>query len=228
MLTNLDILDLWERGGDLHPLDRALLALAAAEPGEPHGALVDWPLGKRNVALARLRRECFGSSLTGWVACPQCEDRLEFSVDAGALLEGGNAAAVPIVVDGRIFRPLTSRDLASVAAEIDERVAARTLLQRSCAEEGEFTDAELEALGELLAANDPLAETLLDFACASCGHRWQEPLDIAEWFWTELEIRARRLLYDVHTLARAYGWTEREILLLSESRRAHYVEMVQA
>jgi hypothetical protein len=227
-LTNPDILDLWERGSSLHPLDRALLALAVAEPGEPYGALADWPLGRRNVALARLRRECFGSALTGWVACPRCGERLEFSFDAGMLLEEGSDAAAQLSVDGRSFRPLTSRDLASVAAEIDERAAAHKLLRRCCAEESNFTDEELEVLGERLAETDPTAETLLDFACAACGHRWREPLDIAAWLWAEIEARARRLLYDVHTLAAAYGWTEREILSLSEPRRAHYLELVQA
>jgi hypothetical protein len=144
------------------------------------------------------------------------------------LLGGGSEAAAQLTVDGRSFRPLTSRDLASVAAEIDERAAAHKLLRLCCAEETEFTDEELEVLGDLLAENDPLAETLFDFACAACGHRWQEPLDIAAWFWAEIEARARRLLYDVHALAAAYGWTEREILSLSEPRRAHYLEMAQA
>ncbi len=227
-LTNPDLLELWERGSSLHPIDRALLAIAAAEPGEPYAALADWPLGRRNAALARLRRECFGSALTGWVACPQCGERLEFSFDVGTLLDERTDAAAQLIADGRSFRALTSRDLASVAAEIDERAAAQKLLRLCSAEEREFTDEELEALGERLAEADPLAETLLDFACAACDQRWQEPLDIAAWLWAEIEARARRLLYDVHALAAAYGWTEHEILSLSEPRRAVYLEMVQA
>jgi hypothetical protein len=227
-LTNPDLLDLWERGSGLHPLDRALLALATAEPGQPSAGLADWPLGKRNAALTRLRCECFGSALTGWVACPQCGERLEFSLDVGLLSPQGNEAAAYLTVDGRSFRPLTSRDLASVAAESDERAAAHKLLRLCCAEENEFTDEDLDDLGELLAEADPLAETLLDFSCAACDHRWQEPLDIAEWLWAEVDARARRLLFDVHALATAYGWTEREILSMSEPRRALYLDMVQA
>jgi hypothetical protein len=227
-LTNPDLLDLWERGSGLHPLDCALLALAAAEPGEPYHALADWPLGRRNAALVRLRRECFGSAFTGWVACPQCAQRLEFSFDAGMLLEQQSEAAAHLTVDGRSFRAPTSRDLASVAAENDERAAAHKLLRLCCSQESEFTDEDLEVIGELLAEHDPLAETLLDLNCAACDHRWQQPLDMAAWLWTEIEARARRLLHDVHTLAVAYGWTEREILALSEPRRAIYLEMVRA
>jgi hypothetical protein len=228
MLTNGDIVGLWERGAGLHPLDRALLTLAATEPGEPRHALADWPLGKRNAALFRLRRECFGSTLSGWAACPQCDERLEFSIDSEALLKERSEAAATIVAHGRSFRPITSRDLASVAAEIDERAAARKLLRLSCADESDFADEEMESVGELLAEADPLAETLLDLTCAACGRHWQAPLDIAAWLWAEIEARARRLLCDVHDLAAAYGWTEREILALSELRRAHYLELVQA
>jgi hypothetical protein len=227
-LTNFDLLDLWERGSGLHPLDRALLALAASQPSEPYAALADWPLGKRNAALARLRQQCFGSALTGWVACPQCGERLEFSLDAGMLLQKRSETTEPLTVDGRRIRALTSRDLASVVEEIDESAAARKLLRLCCAEEREFTEEELEVLDDLLAEADPLAETLLEFNCDACSHRWQEPLDIAAWLWAEIEARARRLLYDVHTLAAAYGWTEREILSLSEPRRALYLELVQA
>jgi hypothetical protein len=130
------------------------------------------------------------------------------------------------------FRPLNSLDLASVASETDDRAAALHLLKLCSLESGEFheefTEADLDAVGNLLAQADPLAEALLDFDCAACGHRWREPLDIAAWLWAEVEARARRLLYDVHTLAAAYGWREHEILSLSERRRALYLEMVQA
>jgi hypothetical protein len=226
-LTNPDLLNLWERGSGLHPIDRALLAIAAAEPGEPYAELADWPLGRRNAALARLRRECFGSALEGWVACPQCGEQLEFSLDVGMLFDERSQAATQLTAEGRRYRALTSRDLASVAAEIDERAAALQLLRQCSVEEHEFSTEELEAVGERLAKADPLAETMLEFACVACDQRWQQPLDIAAWLWTEIEAHARRLLYDVHTLAAAYGWTEREILSLGEPRRAVYLDMVQ-
>jgi hypothetical protein len=39
-------------------------------------------------------------------------------------------------------------------------------------------------------------------------------------------VHARSLLAEVHSLARAYGWTESEILALSPQRRSTYLEMV--
>ena len=235
-LSNLDLLDLWERGTVLHPLDRALLALSVAQPDEDCSTLADWPLGRRNAALIRLRRACFGQRLSGWVACPECGERLEFSIDAAKLDADSSSVPLPDPLldmdrfegDGQSFRPLTSRDLAAVAGEADEQAAALELLRRCCAGGDGFSAEQIDAISNRLAQADPMSETLLDLECAECGHRWNEPLDIAAWLWTEIEARARRLLLDVHTLAAAYGWTEAEILSLSEPRRAIYMEMVQA
>ena len=235
-LSNLDLLDLWERGTVLHPLDRALLALAVAQPDEDCSALADWPLGRRNAALSRLRRACFGQTLSGWVACPECSERLEFSMDAANLDTDSSPVPSTVIVrfdiDGRSYRPLTSRDLAAVAGEADEQAAALELLRRCCVDGDNFSAdemlGEIDTISNQLAQADPMSETLLALECAECSHRWNEPLDIAAWLWTEIEARARRLLLDVHTLAAAYGWTEAEILSLSEPRRALYMEMVQA
>jgi hypothetical protein len=232
-LSNLDYLELWERGTVLHPLDRALLAIAMTLPGVDYNTLAAWPLGKRNVALSQLRRACFGQMLTGWVACPQCGERLEFSLDSEKLYGAAQSLAEELVIDGRRFRPLSSRDLALVVNECDEQMAALKLVSQCCLDGDdsnfkELSAEEIDAISERLEQADPLAETLLELQCAECGHFWSEPLDMAAWFWTEIEARARRLLVDVHTLAVAYSWSEAEILALSEQRRALYLEMVRA
>ena len=92
-LSNLDFLELWERGSRLHPLDRALLALEATLPHEPDDVLADWPLGKRNAALVRFRGACFGQTLEGWVSCPQCDERLEFALDTEAFADNSGSEA---------------------------------------------------------------------------------------------------------------------------------------
>lgn len=96
---------------------------------------------------------------------------------------------------------------------------------------GEMTgwkDEELEEIGEKMAAADPMAEIRLTFDCPQCERQWDESLDIASFFWAEVDSRARRLLSEVHTLAARYGWREEEILALSEPRRALYLDLVRA
>jgi hypothetical protein len=78
-----------------------------------------------------------------------------------------------------------------------------------------------------MALADPMAETRLTLHCPKCENIWDETLDVVAFLWEEIEARARRLLLEIHTLALAYGWTEAEILSLTEDRRGRYVEMVQ-
>ena len=60
--------------------------LSAALPGDAsRAALADWPLGRRNRALAELRCACFGPRSAGWIACPQCGEKLEFEIDGRSL-----------------------------------------------------------------------------------------------------------------------------------------------
>lgn len=231
-LSPADFLDLWERGSRLHPVDQGLLALHAAFPEKSYNVLADWPLGRRNRALAELRGTCFGSRLQGWVSCPHCAEKLEFEMDGRALAANGEPPIEEsIVVNGQSFRLPTSRDLALAARETDPHAAALRILQ-ACRLESGFTPASfeegIEEVGARMALADPMAEIPLALQCAACGNQWVEALDITAFLWAEVEARAKRLLLEVHALASAYGWTESEILSLSETRRRFYLEMVQS
>jgi hypothetical protein len=120
--------------------------------------------------------------------------------------------------------------LANAAREAEPRTAVVQLVENCRTESGGgavWQDEELEEIGERMASADPLAEIRLKFDCAECGHRWDESLDIVAFVWLEIEARAKRLLMEIHTLATAYGWSENEILSLSEPRRRLYLEMVR-
>jgi hypothetical protein len=240
-LSHADCLALWERGQALHPLDQGLLAIHAAFPESRREAVADWPLGLRNRALAELRCTCFGQWLRGWTACEQCGEKLEFEVDGNALAASNDVSSDQrIEVQGIVFRLPTSRDLARIAGEHDASLAASRLVEQcmiqSPAQDSakgditpkEWTEEELDAIGECMAQADPMAEILLHFDCPVCGHAFDLCLDLAAFLWSELEGRAKRLLRDVHTLALAYGWAEAEILSLSPVRRDFYLAMVRA
>jgi hypothetical protein len=230
-LSSPDFLDLWERGCNLHPVDQGLLALGAALPKAAQDSLADWPLGRRNRALAALRCSCFGPSLKAWTSCNRCDEKLEFELNGEAWAASSDEVE-PIVVKGRSFRSPTSRDLARAAGEADLGLAIRRLLAGCLVDSAdsleELSEEELHEIGERMAAADPLAETRLTLHCPECGEQWEESLDIVSFFWAEIEARAKRALFEVHTMAAAYGWSEREILSLSESRRALYLERILA
>ncbi len=232
-LGSSDYLDLWERGFGLHPLDQGLLVLGAGEPEATYQSLADWPLGRRNRVLAEMRFAGFGPRLQGWAACAQCGEKLEFEMD-GRTIANQSSGAVEnngefISVNGLSYRLPTTRDLAGVAAERDSLRAAIGIIEACCLDAGEIRDwseEDLDEVGKRMARADPLAEILIDLRCPACGNRASEVLDIASFFWAEIEAQAKRLLMEIHTLASAYGWTEREVLSLSDQRRRFYVEMV--
>ena len=64
------------------------------------------------------------------------------------------------------------------------------------------------------------------FSGGTVSHGWQAALDVAADFWLELHAWARGMLREIHTLARAYGWREADILALSPARRRHYLQLV--
>jgi hypothetical protein len=236
-LGNAEFLELWERGYQLYPLDRALLSIRTSLPpgattDEP---VADWPLGRRNRALAQVRMLYFGPRLEGWTVCSQCGEKLEFEVDCGAIAEAPLPETGTLVsASGGVYRLPTSRDLALVAGEADPERAALQLLERCTVErnvngEGESpTPAAIDQIAARMAEADPMAEIALGFDCPVCRHASHEVLDLAAFLWSEIDSRARRLLSEVHALAAAYGWTEAAILSMSDVRRATYLGMVEA
>jgi len=231
-LSGSGVLDLWERGVSLHPLDRGLLLLRAAEPCRDED-VADWPLGRRNRALLDLHASWFGARLHAWTSCPACGEKVEFELDARELAMTAQSSHPQdsVMVGPHTFRLPTSRDLAHIVALDGAESAAAGLLER-CRVGGpataDWTGEMLEAVEERLASADPLAETRLALSCPSCPREWDDAFDVGRFLWAEVESRARRVLWEVHTLASAYGWSESETLALSDARRARYLEIVHA
>lgn len=235
-LSGSAALELWELGATLHPLDRSLLALGMADPSSAID-FADLPLGRRNLALLDLHISWFGPRLQAWTACPDCDEKVEFELDARQLAAtAGVAGSVPQVpepvrVGEQTFRLPTSRDVAHVATAENADGASIGLLERCQVggpENSAWTDDLLEEVEERLASEDPLAESRLALSCPSCGREWEDTFDIGRFLWAEVETRARRTLWEVHALASAYGWSESETLALSPARRAMYLKMVYA
>jgi hypothetical protein len=75
-------------------------------------------------------------------------------------------------------------------------------------------------------ALEPGAAVTFDLTCPECGAQWSAPMDCGDVLWSELQVRAERLLLDVDALARAYGWSESQVLALSPTRRAAYLQLI--
>lgn len=231
-------LEAWERGQRSDSIERSLVLLSSALPNVRRDRLGKLPLGQRDALLMRLRERTFGSQVRGFAQCPKCNTRLEFPLDLRAY---DSAAALarrlaPETLSAEgfevRFRLPDSGDLAAMSRCRDVEGARHLLLERCVLEAshggepvpvGELPEVVVERVGERMEALDPLAYLPLSIDCARCGHDWMILLDPGSLLWREIASTAERLLQEVHALARAYGWSESEILAMSDARRRFYL-----
>lgn len=235
------IVSAWSEASSLAPADRALtLVRHAGTVGTEE--MEAWSIGRRDAALLDLYSATFGPWIAATTTCPNCDERVEigFDIDGirapyGDTSEEFELTVAGVAADRIVFRLPTVSDVARAAAQPDPRRMRRDLAER-CVVTAEaqgrpcdpatIPDELLAELGEAMAAHDPQADVVLDLSCPGCRHEWPVRFDIADFVWREVTAEARHLLADVHTLAVAYGWSEREILLLPASRRRAYIDFV--
>ena len=238
-LSAPEMLEAWERGLTLSPVQRALTLLASASSETPD-AMAELSIGERDARLLTLREWSFGSQLVCVVICPGCSERLEMSLSTTDLRVGGDderAEALSLSVAGYElrFRPPNSLDLIAIANYQDAVAARRQLLERCLSRSerdgvpvpaGQLPQEVVDALVQRMAQADPQSDVQPALCCLKCGHRWQASFDIGSFFWSEINAWAHRTLKDVHTLASAYGWREMDILNMSAQRRQFYLNCI--
>lgn len=235
-----DLLALWDRAAMLPPArrDDALL-----------GSLFETPptsLGARNAALLAVRARLFGGLLALRARCLECRAAVEFTIDCEELSrrlqpasEGGGAQVLELAGLHIVFRAPDVDDVREAARAADGGpVFVRTLLERcvlSCERDDHapvavaaLPAAASEAISRRLEEIEPGASVSFALGCPECSASWNAPMDCGAVLWSELGAYAERLLLDVDALARAYGWSEGEVLALSPTRRSAYLQLVGA
>ena len=238
----ISLLRVWEESQGALPIRRALALLDATAP-QAQGAWGGASIGQRDARLLDLYEALFGSRLQTVTRCPSCREVLETDFVTSDI-RVPPAAPQPSTHEFHAercsvqYRLPNSDDLLHVASSVNDAARAEhELLQRCVIEIHQagkrqslewLPPAVIEGLTEDMAAQDPGADLQIRLNCPVCSHAWSVLFDIVSYFWSALDDWAQRALADVHLLARAYGWSEREILGLSATRRQHYIEMVRA
>lgn len=232
-LSAAELLTVWEENWQRPPLWQGLALLAAACPDATLEALQATPVGRFHAMLLTLHQWRFGSALTAVTNCSACNGVVETTLDVASLYSQNDAPPATLLTinhDGAEFsvRLPTVGDLIAVggaAATVEE--ASQRMVQR-CLERSpdDLPPAVLVAAMDAMESADPLAIVELSGACPHCGHAWSAFLDVASFVWREVQHWAQRTLQEIHLLARAYGWSEDEILRLSPVRRQAYLQMI--
>lgn len=238
-ITTAELLNLWDVCARDGPLRGALELLAIAVPGTTVEALALEPIGARDARLLRLRGILFGPAIAATAACPKCGERLDlgFQCDDIAVPPPEDVRVELSVTHGGfdvVLRLPNSMDVATMPTDEGVERAREHLLERcllAAAHEGrsvavaELPEEAVDRAVARMAEADPAADIQLDLVCPKCGHEWSAAFDILRFLWSEIEEWAHVTMADVHTLARAYGWSETDVLALSPRRRGIYLTM---
>lgn len=171
-------------------------------------------------------------------ACEGCAAPFDFPLDLAQLpvVPAGPdyPCAVVTTARGRVrLRVPTGADQIRIAALDADDAAALRMLATLCASPCDdamdrdlaaaFSPDDLAALDaglEELAPNLPWA---LEARCPECGQDNVIPIDTAAW----LARAAEGPTADVHEIALAYGWSERDILALTRTQRRKYLALIR-
>ncbi|MDQ3279915.1 MAG: hypothetical protein M3Q69_00715 [Acidobacteriota bacterium] len=216
MISDRELLDVWDAAQEIHPAARPLVLLRAAGDG----ATETLPIPARDRRLLALRERWFGSAYESVVTCDACGTAIELTFDgsAVALIDAPETARRIGDVE---YRLPDTRDLVAISRCATVDAAKRMLVERCIV--GTVTDEAREAVAAALEAEDDLR---IAVTCPECNASWDVVFDPGAYLWNEVDAAAMRVFREVDALAAAYGWTEGEILDLSPRRRALYLRMV--
>lgn len=237
-LTEAQMLSLTERTRPLNSLQRAVAVLIEAGPIERE-KIWEMSIGEINRHLLRVRQRTLGDAMPCQTACPQCNAALEFSLSAAGIL-ASLTVAVPKPQQVKLkgyqigFNKLRCGDVLGAidAPDLDEardqllgRCITKVRKKGATLSVDELPDSLREQLLDRIVQADPATEINLNLRCPECAHHWKAVFDIADYFWEEISHMSTQLIWQVHLLAKNYGWREEDVLQVSPARRKMYLEM---
>ncbi len=222
------LIDLAERATQLSAGQWSLALLQAAFPQAVRDDLLELPVGTRDRLIMAVRARLVAAPLRSEPECSDCGARFELNLLAEDLGLGPDAAQTDprfraVCIEGQelMLRPVRLADLLTVETLADISQAAQLLAQRVCG--GELPDLPVEALETALEQLDPAADIWLNTQCPECGAEHSLAFDPVHYTAQEMRQSAQQILRDVVDIARAFHWSEQDILALPDSRRAYYV-----
>jgi len=194
---------------------------AGPEPEEAH--IWALPVGVRTAALLRTALGEAGT-LQRVVRCRACLERSEIELPLSEL-PPPPCDPLQLEVDGEPWMlrlPSGADQRAWQLAGVEPLAVAQSLLLTP----RELRPDLLPRLADAMHEHDPLTDFHVATQCVNCEAGILAPLDLEHIALGVLAGAQRRVLDDVHRLARAYHWSEAQILALPAWRCAAYLERV--
>ena len=239
-LSNAELLKVWETGLEQPVLD-ATLSLLATACTVNNTEISKLSIGDRDVRLLQLREWIFGHRLKNLANCPACGELIEWECDLKEFylqpISSELSSRQYLLEKENInihFRLPNSNDLMTA---ISRQLSNKAILSNCILEVYEenqkgsidsFNEELWNALDNKMSELDPQADIKINISCPVCLNQWQTSFDIVTYLWKEINNWAQRMLQEVYLLARAFGWSEKDILDMNDHRRQSYLEMLRA
>ena len=173
----------------------------------------------------------------GWSssACEACGELFDFPLDLAQLPvqpARGTVAVATIAGERRALRIPTGADQLRIAALDDDEEAERILAalcialrpnENVPALAARLSPDDLAAIEEALEEAAPQIPWAIEANCPACSAAHAIAIDVSAW----LSRMAAGPIADVHEIASAYRWSERDILALPRRRRLEYLELIR-
>jgi hypothetical protein len=238
-----ELLQIWDEGTGMSLLEKTLLLLGRACEVEDWKQLGKLSIGNRDARLLQLREWMFGFKLKNLTKCPACSEMVEWETNTDELhLQPVNkdiaVETFTLVHDGFTiqFRLPDSYDISKFIAEQQLSPGINQLLSECIidimgADNEKHTPAALtpatwQTLEEHMSSQDPQADINMQIVCPFCQHNWNAVFDIMSFLWTEISNWAKHIMQEVALIARAFSWSEKDILAMSPQRRRLYIQMI--
>jgi|SRR5450432_1012498 hypothetical protein len=241
-LTAEELLRIWEQGLDQPPLEKSIRLLGSACSATDLRDISHLSIGERDARLLALREWMFGDTLRNTAECPKCKEKAEWEINTAdlrlqKLLPDPGIRIFEIDKSSYFirFRLLDSDDISRAIKDPVYRTDEKKILSDCILEarkSGVICDAAdlpepvWEAMAGLMSKEDPQADIKVKISCPICKHQWQAKFDIMSFFWAEIHNWAQRMIQEIYLLARSFGWSEKEILNMSDRRRQMYIQML--
>lgn len=231
-MSSLDasLISIWEMKQDSTVTENAIRLLSVFTDADNPECL---SIGERDRLVMAIRKKLFGSKLRGLNTCPFCRVDLMFDVDIDSLDFDSFNGQFTCISEGvnAVVRTITSRDIINIQ-QVDPTQRRHALLSRclvtvngrSVADSNVLTDEHIKKIEDTMEASDANSLISAEQICASCGKSWSVILDIVSVLMEDIDVYVRHRLLKVCELARLSGWSETEILGMSNCRREYYLE----
>lgn len=222
------LIDLAERATQLSAGQWSLALLQAAFPQAERDDVLALPVGTRDRSVMAVRARLLPGPLRSEPECADCGATFELTlhpddIGLGTGIPDADPGFRPVQIDGTdvMLRPVRLADLLAAETVVDPADASALLVAR--VSEAGAADLPVAAIEAVLETIDPAADIWLSTLCPECGAAHSIAFDPVHFVAHELRQLSRDILRDVVDIARAFHWSERDILALPEARRAYYV-----